>query len=246
VWVVPSWLWENIPLPDTVPPSFNTCNLTRTYELEVTVGLTHGDSGAPRPQLMTLPLRMPVKVYSGIKPSPALLKAMATSHQRPHVPMGVGPNPPSIGNHPPVAPIPSSPSTPPYEQHSPRVGTFAPSPQANPGDDAPPSYEDAMADEIGPVDGPRRDYNIPSQSERRQNSLNDESKGSGLSRKPSERLFTQNNVQSPSRSLSADQSSFGGNGQAPTSPMSYAADETPPSGVGRKRIAEEVSDEVMH
>ena len=26
------------------------------------------------------------------------------------------------------------------------------------GDEAPPSYEDAMADEIGPVDGPRRDY----------------------------------------------------------------------------------------
>lgn len=25
-------------------------------------------------------------------------------------------------------------------------------------DDAPPSYEDAMADDIAPVDGPRRDY----------------------------------------------------------------------------------------
>ncbi len=25
-------------------------------------------------------------------------------------------------------------------------------------EDAPPSYEDAMADEIAPVDGPRRDY----------------------------------------------------------------------------------------
>ena len=29
------------------------------------------------------------------------------------------------------------------------------------GDAAPPSYEDAMAEEIGPVDGPRRDYHPP-------------------------------------------------------------------------------------
>ena len=26
-------------------------------------------------------------------------------------------------------------------------------------DEAPPSYEDAMADDLGPVDGPRREYN---------------------------------------------------------------------------------------
>jgi hypothetical protein len=230
VWVVPSWLWENVPLPDTVPPSFDTCNISRTYELELTVGLTHGgDSGPPKLQLMTLPLRMPVKVYSGIKPPPALLEAIATSHQRPRVPMDLGSRTPSMGNHPPIAHTPSSPSTPSYEQHSPRVGTFAQSPQAMPDDDAPPSYEDAMADEIGPVDGPRRDYNIPSQPEQRQNSLNDESKGSGLSRKPSERLFAQNNVQSPSRSFSADQSSSTGNGQVPISPILGGVEDGRPS-----------------
>lgn len=217
-------------MPDTVPPSFDTCNISRTYELELTVGLTHGgDSGPPKLQLMTLPLRMPVKVYSGIKPPPALLEAIATSHQRPRVPMDLGSRTPSMGNHPPIAHTPSSPSTPSYEQHSPRVGTFAQSPQAMPDDDAPPSYEDAMADEIGPVDGPRRDYNIPSQPEQRQNSLNDESKGSGLSRKPSERLFAQNNVQSPSRSFSADQSSSTGNGQVPISPILGGVEDGRPS-----------------
>ena len=38
--------------------------------------------------------------------------------------------------------------------YPPQPGT----PGATTADDAPPSYEDAMADEIGPVDGPRRDY----------------------------------------------------------------------------------------
>ena len=39
-------------------------------------------------------------------------------------------------------------------------------------EDAPPSYEDAMADDIAPVDGPRRDYsgvtdeNAPSMDEK--------------------------------------------------------------------------------
>jgi hypothetical protein len=224
--VVPSWLWENILVPDTVPPSFNTCNLSRKYELDITVGLTHGDSKAPRPQLLTLPLRMPVKVYSGIKPPPALLKAIATPHQRPPMPVDSGSTPSSIGNHPSIPRTPSSPSTPSYEQHSPRVGTFAPSQLAIPDDDAPPSYEDAMADEIGPVDGPRRDYNIPSQPERRQNSLNDESKGSGLSRKPSERLFSQNNVRSPSRTFSSDSSYSVGSGQAPSPAVLGAVEES--------------------
>jgi hypothetical protein len=244
IWVVPSWLWENIPLPDTVPPSFDTCNISRTYELDLTIGLTHSaESGPPKPQLMTLPLRMPVKVYSGIKPPPALLRAIATSHQRPHMPMNSSPKPPSTGSRPSFAHIPSSPSTPSYEQHSPRVGTFATPQQPLPDDDAPPSYEDAMADEIGPVDGPRRDYNVPSQPERRQNSLNDESKGSGLSRKPSERLFAQNDVRSPSRSSSADQSSVGRSGQVPISPILGASEETtPPSSAGPERGTKEASE----
>ena len=36
-------------------------------------------------------------------------------------------------------------------------GQFAPPPADIP-DEAPPSYEDAIADDLAPVDGPRRDY----------------------------------------------------------------------------------------
>jgi hypothetical protein len=37
--VIDPMLWNHIPLPDTVTPSFRTCNLMRSYELEIMVGL---------------------------------------------------------------------------------------------------------------------------------------------------------------------------------------------------------------
>ena len=38
-------LWKNILLPNTVAPSFTTCNMRRRYELEVRVGLGYGSAG---------------------------------------------------------------------------------------------------------------------------------------------------------------------------------------------------------
>ena len=35
-------LWNDIPLPNTVAPSFDTCNLTRSYSLDIKVGLSYG------------------------------------------------------------------------------------------------------------------------------------------------------------------------------------------------------------
>jgi len=40
--VVDETLWSGVPLPNTVAPSFETCNLKRSYELEVRVGLGFG------------------------------------------------------------------------------------------------------------------------------------------------------------------------------------------------------------
>jgi hypothetical protein len=39
--------WYGHPLPNTVAPSFVTCNLTRTYELVVSVGLSYGSNKQP-------------------------------------------------------------------------------------------------------------------------------------------------------------------------------------------------------
>jgi hypothetical protein len=88
-----------------------------------------------------VPLRFPVTVYSGIEPPAALLEAMSTRPSRPPVPAR-----------------PSSMSAAARPTHDPLYPPQLATPGAAPPDDAPPSYEDAMADDIGPVDGPRRDY----------------------------------------------------------------------------------------
>jgi hypothetical protein len=90
-----------------------------------------------QPELMVQTIRMPVQVYSGITPPQALLNAMA--------------NHPTTSQFKPPLPQrrPSQPQQPPPQ--------FAPAPSDIP-EDAPPSYQDAMADDLAPIDGPRRDY----------------------------------------------------------------------------------------
>lgn len=44
-WKIDSSMWDRIPLPTSVAPSFDTCNISRTYDLDIRVGLTHGSSG---------------------------------------------------------------------------------------------------------------------------------------------------------------------------------------------------------
>ena len=96
---------------------------------------------------------MPLEVYSGIAPPQALLEQMADrpprpTPQSPYVASNLQPpgstSRPSHGQSRPSAPQPPS-------DH------IEPSPSDIP-DEAPPSYEDAMADELAPIDGPRRDY----------------------------------------------------------------------------------------
>lgn len=48
-------LWDRIPLPPTVTPSFHICNLTRTYELEVRVVLGYGYPGDIQVRFLFLP-----------------------------------------------------------------------------------------------------------------------------------------------------------------------------------------------
>ena len=41
IWV-DNKFWKNRPLPNTVAPSFETCNITRYYELETRIGIGYG------------------------------------------------------------------------------------------------------------------------------------------------------------------------------------------------------------
>ncbi|KAI9682160.1 MAG: hypothetical protein M1817_000214 [Caeruleum heppii] len=170
---VPDYLWNRETVPNNVAPTFRTCNISREYELEVRVGLTHGSPPAKArsstqasfsAEHVILPLRMPVQVLSGITPPPALLEAMASSAQQasplsplPYVagsPFPLTRPSPAQPFLPPRPPGPPTPQTPQPQTHN--AG------EVNIPDVPPPSYEDAMAADMGPVDGPRRDYDLPS------------------------------------------------------------------------------------
>lgn len=191
--------WKDLPLPNTVAPSFETCNISRSYELEVRIGLTCGPLSNARPEFIVLPLRHPVQVYSGIAPPPALLAAMArhktTASSTSKLSVNTGLRPPS--HHPTWHA--ETPVTPSYVTTPPRLGEHAPPPQPpqfsatapnewQQPDAAPPSYEDAMAEDIGPVDGHRRDYRAPNVMPGA-SSKTAASSGGGGPRQDSDRLF---------------------------------------------------------
>lgn len=96
---------------------------------------------------------MPVKVYSGIAPPKALLDAMAASNMQPA---------PSKTTAQPSWPADNSDARPPMPPRPARPPV--PADAGDVFDDAPPSYEDAMAENLSPVDGPRREYNPPDAS----------------------------------------------------------------------------------
>ena len=197
-WKIPARFWDQKPLPNTVAPSFDTCNVSRTYELQVRVGLSHTLGNGVNPEVIVLPLLLPVKVYSGVKPPPELLRAMAANN--PFHPLNVAAAANGIPQSP-VSPTPQTPSTPVSDHGSFPALLGAPaSPRPSSEDDAPPSYEDAMAEDIAPVDGPRRNYSVPEDPEQSQSSFNSDSKSSGIGRRMSERLFSQNGLSSPRRS----------------------------------------------
>ncbi|KAI4804995.1 hypothetical protein E4T45_10972, partial [Aureobasidium sp. EXF-8846] len=154
---IDSRYWSDTPLPNVVPPSFETCNITRTYEVFARVCIRY-DGAASMPQTTTIDLCLPVQIFSGIHPPPELLEAMArartqdTSHNptpapplppRPNYPADTktasgGPPPPArkpvasaaVGAiHTPVRPVQPV-------QHVEHSG------EEPPFGDAPPSYED--------------------------------------------------------------------------------------------------------
>ncbi|KAH0564884.1 hypothetical protein GP486_001723 [Trichoglossum hirsutum] len=158
-------LWDGIPLPNSVAPTFQTCNISRYYELEVRVGLSYGSPGNIKPQLIVLPFRIPVEVFSGIAPPPALLEAVARSQGSSSLssplPNASSPfmSPPSSNSDKPITlGTPLQPTSPSYANRPQHTGEIMSTASHGQLDVEPPSYEDAMADEIGPVDGPRRNY----------------------------------------------------------------------------------------
>lgn len=204
---VPPHLWDNIPIPNTVAPSFETCNISRNYELEVRVGLSHSMAGSARPELIVLPLRIPVEVWSGIPPPPELLAAMeerAGNEGKQQTPIPDHSTPSKLANETPTTPIYEPP------QNAEPPGTSQPPIPDDLPDHAPPSYEDAMAEDFAPVDGPRRNYSV-ADGEQPAPPFASDSKGGGggagsLGRRVSERLFSQNAPSGPRRAGTSESS----------------------------------------
>ncbi|CAO2657936.1 Nn.00g071960.m01.CDS01 [Neocucurbitaria sp. VM-36] len=145
--------WSGKPIPNTVPPTFATCNLSRFYELEVRVGIGYGSYKHGEDQLVVLPLRLPVKVYSGIAPPKALLEAGKLDSSTLNVP-------------PSQQQAPHTPTTPTHGGFGTSGGGFPGQPLqpqgAAPGyDEAPPSYEEAIGQDLPPINGYRGSYQPP-------------------------------------------------------------------------------------
>ena len=169
--VVPDELWKNRPLPNTVAPSFVACNLHRRYELELKIGLAWGKPKSGRmlnsqPQTIFLPLHFAqLEVYSGITPPPELLQAARnTKPGRVQLPPRLpprtsvsGPSSPATSRpqQPQQAQAQAPPPMPPHPQQDPLYPPqLAPGQTVPPYDDAPPSYDEAIAENLaGPFDG---------------------------------------------------------------------------------------------
>lgn len=135
--VLPDDLWSNYRLPNTVAPSFTACNLSRRYEVELKLSVSWGLPSVrgklPYPQTIYLPLKLSkVEIFSGITPPQQLLRS---STYRPQQQPPLPPRRPQNG--PPQQPQ-SDPLYPPQ---------LGPSNMPN-YDDAPPSYDEAMAQDV--------------------------------------------------------------------------------------------------
>lgn len=118
-------------------------------------------------QTAVLPLRHPVQVYSGIAPPAALLAAMTNRKVPDRKP--VKPSRPEKSSAF-TAPLHlrtdvDSAAIPPTAQSQPSTPVEPPSSQYGPlppgEEEPPPSYEDAVAQDVPAVAGPRRDYQPP-------------------------------------------------------------------------------------
>ncbi|KAI1751315.1 hypothetical protein F4782DRAFT_190568 [Xylaria castorea] len=160
---VPNTIWAAQRLPNTVAPSFRTCNLMRRYELEMKFSLSWGLPGAGKsggmlPQVVSLPLTMSkIEIFSGIKPPAALLSTATTTTAGAGAGVNVASPVNGNGSTPRPPPRPSAnggPAIPPRHSdplYPPQLG-----PDNLPAyDDAPPSYDEAVAESLtGPSDRP--------------------------------------------------------------------------------------------
>ncbi|GAP83275.1 putative arrestin-like protein [Rosellinia necatrix] len=165
---LPNTLWAARRLPNTIAPSFRTCNLMRRYEFEMRLSLSWGLPNSRQttgllPQILSLPLTMSkIEVFSGIKPPAQLLQTAAAAATATTPSTGAGGRIPSnINGNSPIPRPPPRPSANGGPSMPPRPSDPLYPPQLGPDnvpsyeDAPPPSYDEAMAESLaGPLDRP--------------------------------------------------------------------------------------------
>lgn len=152
--------WTRLPLPPSVAPSFDTCNISRRYELEVRVGINYGNMKSSQHVVMTL--RHRVQVFSGIAPPAALVAATKNTPfpgPSPLLPIR-NPAPVSVSGHNLAGPSHPSPAYPAGDWSSDIPIRHNVQTTTGNEDDAPPSYEEAVGARLPPVQGLRRAYQV--------------------------------------------------------------------------------------
>lgn len=99
---------------------------------------------------------MPVQVFSGIAPPAAVLEAL-TSSSASTKPTTIAPPYEPVDSHPAPGSVTPGIATPSWNSVPAQSGDYLSHPPSA-SNEAPPSYEDAMADNVAPVGGPRGDY----------------------------------------------------------------------------------------
>ncbi|KAM3425665.1 hypothetical protein BST61_g7609 [Cercospora zeina] len=175
--VVDDRLWRGPAhvLPNTVAPNFETCNIERTYQLDIRIGLSYGDRDA-KPQQITLPLRMDCQIFSGIAPPAEVIARMEDAkngippRKTSNVPglhpqqklHNQGPMDPDFGaSQIPPTPVEHHGASPWSAQNAVGSGGSGAAMPHDYDDAPPPSYEDAIAQGAGPVTAPRPTYAPP-------------------------------------------------------------------------------------
>lgn len=162
---IDSKYWLTKPLSSTIAPTFTTCIVSRVYELGIRVGLNYGTFARNQGRApVILPFRIPVKVYSGVTPPQALLEATS---------IGVGsvaplteeqflPNSPTDTRSGSTVEPAQSPRNHclPQQEAFPCPDYHLSAQTALGYEEAPPSYEDAIAENLPPLMA-QRQYYVP-------------------------------------------------------------------------------------
>ncbi|KAK9452040.1 uncharacterized protein V1518DRAFT_410216 [Limtongia smithiae] len=133
-------------LPNTITPTFKTCNIARTYALEIFADISHGLGG----DADSIAVGFDIAVLSGIKAPESLVRAAANQRANPYAAAAAAELANSSSAPPPQYPTqkPGGPSIAPSA-----TGSSSTTPAVGGG--ALPTYDEVMSSELQPLSGPR-------------------------------------------------------------------------------------------